>query len=119
MLVLVQALTGVAFLLVIISEQADKNFLWAIGGVFLLAGLLCWLSYNPVSLMKDTMSWVQSRRARPEPVDFTLSRREAAMARFGTNAPPSLEELREQRETGGNNWVPSPTRQRRLRDAEE
>jgi len=119
MLVLVQALTGLAFLLVILSESADRDFLWAIGGVFLLAGLLFWLTFKPVSVLRDTMSWVQNRRARPAQVDFTIRRREAAMARFGTNAPPTLEELREQRETGGNNWVPSRVRQRRLRDQDD
>jgi hypothetical protein len=119
MLVVVQALTGLAFILVIMSEQADTNFLWAIGAVFLLAGFLFWLSFKPVSKLKDTMAWVRSRRARPDPFDFTIARREAAMARFGTNAPPSLEELRVQRETSVNNWVPSRTRERRLRDAEE
>lgn len=112
MLVVVQALTGLAFLLVIITEEADNNFLWAIGGVFLLAGLLFWLSFKPVSVLKDTMSWVQSRRARPETADFTIARREAAMARFGTNAPPSLDELREQRDQSNNNWVPSRERRR-------
>ncbi len=119
MLVLVQALTGLAFILVIISEQADKNFLWAIGAVFLLAGILFWLSFKPVSMLKDTMSWVQSRRARPEPMDFTIARREAALARFGTNAPPSLDELREQRQTSTNNWVPSRSRRMRDRSSEE
>ncbi len=107
MLVVVQALTGLAFLLVLISEQADKNFLWAIGAVFLLAGILFWLSFKPVTVLKDSMSWVRSRRARPEPADFTIARREAALARFGTNAPPSLEELRDQREHSSNNWVPA------------
>ncbi|HVJ66930.1 MAG TPA: hypothetical protein VM510_03040 [Caulifigura sp.] len=110
MLVLVQALTGLAFVLVILSANADQNFLWAIGAVFVLAAVLFWLSFKPVSKLKDTMSWVRSRGARPEPVDFTIVRREAAMARFGTNEPPSLEELREQRQTSSNNWIPAPGR---------
>jgi hypothetical protein len=114
MLVVVQALTGVAFLLVLLSQNPDKNFLWAIGGVFLLAGLLFWLSFKPVSRLRDGMSWVLSRHSRPEPVDFRLTRREAAIARFGTNRPPTLDELREQRETSTNNWVPSQTRRRPL-----
>jgi hypothetical protein len=119
MLVLVQALTGLAFLLVIFSERADRNFLWAIGGLFVLAGFLFWLSFKPVSKLKDTMAWVASRRARPEPFDFTIARREAAIAKFGTNAPPSLEDLREERATSVNNWVPSRVRERRFRSREE
>ncbi len=86
MLVLVQALTGAAFLIALTSEKADVNFLWAIGVLFVLAALLFWLSFKPVTLLKDTMSWVRSRRARPENLDFSLTRREAAIARFGTNA---------------------------------
>ena len=56
------------------------------------------------------MSWVQSRGARPESMDITIARREAAIARFGTNAPPSPDELREQRDGSNNNWVPSRVR---------
>lgn len=113
MLVVVQAFTGLAFILLILSDQPDQNFLWAVGGVFLLAGILFWLSFKPVSILRDTMSWAKSRGARPEPVDFTMARRESAIARFGTNAPPSLDDLREQRDSSNNNWVPS--RERRSR----
>jgi hypothetical protein len=119
MLVLVQALTGLAFLLVVFSESPDRNFLWAIGAVLALFAFLFWLSFKPVSKLKDTMAWVASRKARPEPLDFTLARREAAMARFGTNAPPSLADLREQRDSSVNNWVPSRTRERRFKSADE
>jgi len=119
MLVLVQALTGLAFLLVIFSENADRNFLWAIGGLLVLFAFLFWLSFKPVSKLKDTMAWVASRKARPEALDFTIARREAAMARFGTNAPPSLEELREERDGSVNNWVPSRVRERRIKSADE
>ena len=118
MLVLVQALTGLAFLLVLFSEAPDRNFLWAIGGVLALFACLFWLSFKPVSKLKDTMAWVASRKARPEPLDFTLARREAAIAKFGTNAPPSLQDLREEREGSVNNWVPSRSRERRFRDHE-
>jgi len=107
MLVLVQALTGLAFVLVLLSGNPDKSFLWAVGALFLMAGILFWLSFKPVSVLKDTMSWVRSRGARPEELDFTVARREAALAKFGTNEPPSLEELRVQRETSTNNWVPA------------
>ena len=118
MLVLVQALTGVAFLLVLFSENADRNFLWAIGAVLALFAFLFWLSFKPVSKL-DTLAWVRSRKARPEPLDFTIARREAAIAKFGTNAPPSLEELREEREGSVNNWVPSRVRERRFKSADE
>ena len=119
MLVLVQALTGLAFLLVLFSEHADRNFLWAIGAVLALAAFLFWLSFKPVSKLKDTMAWVASRKARPEPLDFTIARREAALAKFGTNAPPTLEDLREEREGSVNNLVPSRVRERRFKSAEE
>lgn len=107
MLVMVQALTGLAFVLVMLSGNPDRSFLWAVGALFLMAGMLFWLSFKPVSVLKDTMSWVRGRRARPEELDFTVARREAAMAKFGTNEPPSLEELRVERETSTNNWVPA------------
>jgi hypothetical protein len=116
MLVVVQAFTGIAFLLVLTSERADTNFLWAAGGVFLLAALLCWLTFRPASLLKDAMSWVVSRHARPDHVEFNLARREAAIKRFGTNAPPTLDEVREQREGSTNNWVPSRVREKRLKE---
>jgi len=119
MLVLVQALTGLAFLLVLFSETPDRNFLWAIGAILALFALLFWLSFKPVSKLKDTMAWVASRKARPEALDFAITRREAAIAKFGTNAPPSLEELREEREGSVNNWVPSRTRERRFKSADE
>jgi hypothetical protein len=119
MLVLVQALTGFAFLLVLFSEAPDRNFLWAIGALLALFAFLFWLSFKPVSKLKDTMAWVASRKARPEPLDFTIARREAAIARFGTNAPPTLQDLREEREGSVNNWVPSRARERRFKSADE
>ena len=119
MLVLVQALTGLAFLLVLFSEAPDRNFLWAIAAILALFAFLFWLSFKPVSKLKDTMAWVASRKARPEPLDFTIARREAAMAKFGTNAPPTLQDLREEREGSVNNWVPSRVRERRIKSAEE
>jgi hypothetical protein len=113
MLVMVQAVTGVAFVLVLVAEDPDKAFLLIAGGVFLLAVVGAWLYARPASLLADTMSWVLSRKARPDRIDYQMSRRPVSFRRFGTNTPPSVDQIRDLKSGTTNNWVPSRTTPRR------
>lgn len=110
MLVLVQAVTGVAFVLVLVADDPDKAFLFIAGGIFALTLICAWLYARPASLLADTMSWVLSRKARPERVDYQASRKPVSFRRFGTNTPPSVDQIRDLKSGTTNNWVPSRTR---------
>jgi hypothetical protein len=115
MLVMVQAVTGVAFVLVLIADDPDKAFLLIAGGIFLLAVVGAWLYSRPASLLSDTMSWVLSRKARPDRVDYLMARKPVSFRRFGTNTPPSVDQIRDLKSGTTNNWVPSRTSSERKR----
>lgn len=106
MLVLVEAATGVAFVLVLVSDNPDLTFTLIAAGVLLISLLSIWLYNRPAVRLVDTMSWVFSRKARPERVDYQLSRKPVSFRRFGTKTPPSVDQIRDIK-AGTNNWVPS------------
>jgi hypothetical protein len=112
MLVLIQAITGVAFVLVLLAGDPDRTFLVVACTVFGLAMIWIWLASRPGLLLRDTMSWVFSRKARPERVDYRLSRKPVSFRRFGTNQPPSVEQVRDLKCGTTNNWAPSRTSKR-------
>jgi hypothetical protein len=114
MLILVEAVTGVAFVLLLVSPSPDRTFLIIAAAVLLLAIVVGWLYGRPVSILSETMSWVMSRKARPERVDYTLSQRPVSFRRFGTKTPPSVDQIRDLK-SGTNNWVPSQQVAKRTR----
>jgi hypothetical protein len=107
MLILVEAATGVAFVLLRGAPRPDRMFLLIAAAMLLLAILVGWLYGRPVSILSETMSWVMSRKARPERMDYELSRKPVSFRRFGTKTPPSVDQIRDLKSGTTNNWVPS------------
>ncbi|MBX3444090.1 MAG: hypothetical protein KF774_16925 [Planctomyces sp.] len=109
MLVLLQAAVGAAFVLVLVTDAPDRTFLLVGGAILVGAGAFIWLLSRHAGGLKDSMLWVFSRKARPEPLDYAISRRPVSFRRFGTNAPPSVDQIRDLKSGTTNNWVPSRT----------
>jgi hypothetical protein len=117
MLILVEAATGIAFVLLLVSPRPDRMFLIIAGVLLVLALLVAWLYRRPSSLLAETMSWVMSRKARPERTDYDLSRKPVSFRRFGTRTPPSVDQIRDLKSGSTSSWVPSqqvakPSKQR-------
>lgn len=72
----------------------------------------------PSQTLGRLYGWVTSKEARPAMDYVPKTTREKAI-RYGTNAPPSADEVRDLKE-GLNNWVPgrTPTARRRPSDRE-
>ncbi|MFG0334332.1 MAG: hypothetical protein ACF8TS_13285 [Maioricimonas sp. JB049] len=100
------ACTGVV--LVFSSDPAVP--LMIVGGIVFGLGLLTVLfRERPAEGSRSVMSWVFSRSARPAQIDYRPLLRKPRWQKFGTNAPPSLAEIRDLKDTD-RNWVPSNTR---------
>jgi hypothetical protein len=82
--------------------------------------ILCagWLLGRTGATSTSIYQWVFSREARPQ-YDYTPKPRSARHREFGTNHPPTVDEIREMKD-GLRNWVPSNTPNRRssLRDSD-
>lgn len=101
---------GVGFLIVgMLTFPGDLHIpLLGVAGFLTVALLIVWLLRDrPASSLRDRYRWVGSRRHR-EGLAYQ-PRILKARRRYGTNAPPTLDEIRELKE-GLHNWVPSNTR---------
>ncbi|QDU37987.1 hypothetical protein Mal4_23060 [Maioricimonas rarisocia] len=84
--------------------------LMIVGGIAVGLGLLAVLfRERPGGGSRSVMSWVFSRGARPAHMDYRPVLRKPRWQQYGTNAPPSLAEIRDLKDTD-RNWVPSNTR---------
>ena len=94
-----------------LAFSADPTIpLMVIGGVTAGLGLLAILfRERPAVRSRSVMSWVFSRNARPAQVNYRPAIRKPRWQQFGTNAPPSLDEIRDLKDSE-RNWVPSNTR---------
>lgn len=85
-----------------------------------LAAIVCfgWLLGRAGSASTAVYRWVFSREARPA-YDYSPKPRSAQCKQFGTNRPPTANEVRELKE-GLRNWVPSntPNRRNSVRDSD-
>ncbi|MEW4528879.1 hypothetical protein [Maioricimonas sp. JC845] len=100
------ACTGV----VLVFSREPAVPLMIVGGIAVGLGLMAVLfRERPTGGSRSVMSWVFSRNARPAHVDYRPVIRKPRWQQFGTNAPPSPDEIRELKDTD-RNWVPSNTR---------
>ena len=77
----------------------------SIGGLLALVTIL--LRLRP-ELPSDCL-WLFSRSRRPAEADYTPTLIKSHPSTFGTNRPPTVEEIRELKDTP-RNWVPSRSR---------
>lgn len=88
-----------------------------IGGVILGGGLLAfvlfWLILSLLfrSATGGAYRWVFSKQSRPE-LPYEPQRRKTRQDSYGTNRPPSADELRELKDSP-RTWIPSNSRRRR------
>lgn len=75
--------------------------------------LVTWVTRATPSTRSSVYNWVRGRHMRPAHMDYVPSVREGSRRKhFGTNTPPSVDDVRELKE-GGNTWVPSKARSRK------
>jgi hypothetical protein len=88
-------------------RQPGMVWLIAIGGA-ILSLLIVWLLRDrPDGSLRDSFAWL-SRKPREASIDYQPQVKRPDRVRYGTNRPPTAEELRDMKE-GDRNWVPSNT----------
>lgn len=105
-------LTIFVFGLIIVGSVAfprDPGTVWAVaGGGFLLILLLVWLLRDrPQGSLRERFNWL-SRPPAEAPLDYQPEVKRPERVRYGTNRPPTADEIRDLKE-GDRNWVPSNT----------
>ena len=92
-----------------VAFPTDPGTVWlAAGGGFVVILLLIWvLRDKPQGTQREIFSWLSRRPAEPQ-VNYEPKLIQAERTRYGTNRPPSVDEIRELKE-GDRNWVPSNT----------
>lgn len=100
-----------------VAFPRDSGTVWLVaiaGSLFTL--LIVWLLRDrPAGSLRESFAWL-SRKPAEAPVDYEPKAKRAERVRYGTNRPPTAEELRDLKD-GDRNWVPSntPAGQRRPR----
>jgi hypothetical protein len=107
LLIGMEGVAGLAFMLVLLAPQPDRAFTGVAGGVLVLLTLALWLRWRGSGRVRDAMSWVFSRKARPDQFDYQVQRRLPSMRSFGRNTPPSVDLIRDLKSGTTNNWAPS------------
>ena len=110
--VLTVALFGALFV-GLVANPNQPAIVWIIGAAGLLAlMLLVWLLRDrPNSSLRDSFGWL-SRRSKEQTLDYDPQLIKSGPQKFGTNLPPSVEEIRELKDTD-RNWVPSNASRRK------
>lgn len=93
----------------IMMAAAGSDPIAALGIFFIglaLIGMMLWLLRATPEMGASMYDWVKSRRSRPAPLAYEPELRAAASKRFGTNAPPTIDQVRDLKD-GLNTWVPS------------
>lgn len=100
-----------------LSLPHQPGTVWGVaGGGFLFILLMVWLLRDrPQGSLRENLKWL-SKRPVEAPLDYQPEVKRPERVRYGTNRPPTAEELRDLKE-GDRNWVPSntPAGQRRRR----
>ncbi len=110
--VLTVALFGALFV-GMLSNPDQPAIVWiAGGGGLLFLFVLVWLLRDrPNSGLRDSFGWL-SRRTKEQSVDYDPQLIKSGPQRFGTNLPPTADEIRELKD-GDRNWVPSNVSRRK------
>lgn len=110
--VLTVALFGALFV-GMVSNPNQPAIVWIIGasGLLGLLGLVWLLRDRPNSRLRDSFGWL-SRRTKEQTLDYDPQLIKSGPQKFGTNLPPSVEEIRELKDTD-RNWVPSNASRRK------
>lgn len=104
--VLTIALFGALFV-GMLSNPDRPAIVWIGGaGAMLFLFFMVWLLRDrPASGLRDSFGWL-SRRSKEQPLDYDPQLLKSGPQRFGTNLPPTADEIRDLKD-GDRNWVPS------------
>lgn len=110
--VLTIALFGALFV-GMVSNPNQPGIVWIVGAAGLLGlMLLVWLLRDrPHSSLRDSFGWL-SRRTKEQTLEYDPQLIKSGPQKFGTNLPPSVEEIRELKDND-RNWVPSNASRRK------
>ncbi len=106
--VLVGGVIACAAIVLAAGEFHPRPILIAAGSMVGLIILIWLLRDRPEARKRDWYAWVKHRNARPARSVYEI-RKTRAPVEYGTNAPPTLDDLREARENI-KTWVPSNSR---------
>jgi hypothetical protein len=100
-----------------VAFPRNTGIVWlvAIAG-FIFTLMMVWLLRDrPTGSLRESFAWL-SRKPAEAPLDYEPKAKRPERVRYGTNRPPTAEELRDMKD-GDRNWVPSntPAGQRRPR----
>lgn len=101
----VMGVCTVAFL--VAPDHAAESIYGFLGGLAVLLVLV--LGVMPrVPMPTGTVAWFNRKKARDEYLGYNPRLDKPVVERFGTNAPPTVDEVRELKDTS-RTWVPSRT----------
>lgn len=101
----VMGVCTVAFL--VAPDQAFEGILGLLGGLAVLIFLV--LGVMPrVPMPTGKVAWFSRKKARDEYLGYNPRLDKPVVDRFGTNAPPTAEDVRELKDTN-RTWVPART----------
>ena len=96
---------AVAFL--VAPDDATNSLLGLIGGLAVLL-ILVFGVMPRVPMPSGKVAWFNRKKARDEYLGYSPRLDKPVVHRFGTNAPPTADEVRELKDTS-RTWVPSRT----------
>jgi hypothetical protein len=116
-MVLMVGTMGSLAVAVMANPRSTPQFFWIAGGAFVAGTILVFGVMPRVSLPTGVFSWMNRRKSREEYLGYTPRLDKPQPLHVGTNAPPTVEEVRELK-NGTNNWVPSRTAASRHRPSD-
>lgn len=105
-LVLVVGTVGGAIFTGTATHNSEHVTFCVVGGLLTIIVMLWLTSSRPGSFLADRVNWILARHRDESLTYLPEVRTPQQRQHFGTNAPPTVDEVRELKE-GMNTWVPS------------
>jgi hypothetical protein len=107
-LVLMLGFVGFVFVAMLVFPRSPE-VPWAIAAVILVVSLLIVfvLRDRPTPSLRSAFAWVLGRRRRETGLEYEPRPLKAGPPVYGTNRPPTRDELREMKDGSTSTWVPS------------
>ncbi len=117
-LVLMVGMIGVCSVAFMVNpDQAPKHLLMVLGGFVVFVGLVIGVMPR-VPMPTGKIAWFNRRKSREEYLGYSPKLDKPVVTRFGTNAPPTVQEVRDLKDTS-RTWVPSRANNRAKRDGKQ
>lgn len=116
-IVLFVGMTGVCFVAFLVAPENAYLTIGIILASFLILSILVLGVIPRVPLPTGALSWFRRRKGRNQYVGYSPRISKPTYDTFGTNAPPTVDEVRDIK-AEGKNWVPSRTAASRARPSQ-